>query len=313
MYLLYSTANFQVEAISLFSMQHDRYTVSMQLSGISDPNGTFIVLSLDQIVGIADRFGLHIHNPQEQMHVQELLGELMQQYSPSATGVLVSPELGHDALSNLTEGAGPLFPLERRVFDADPLSIPILASQWGVEAVRNNYGVAKLELFYNPEEKEASPKKQMVAELYDYCKHEGIDLVLELLLYIEGSDFEYKQKFPELQLAAIQELRTSCSLFALEYPLTALGAVTITAELDIPWILTARETPYDVFKEQLRTALESGARGFMGVEQFLPDLPKAGPVVFDEQAALNFIGTVGRDRMLELARITAEAGEKQHS
>ena len=276
----------------------------MKISGIRDQKDITVLLAFDQVVSIADHFGLSIHNPAEYEQLAAVLNAMMESYSPGATGVVVAPELGFDALSKAADTVGTVFSLERRMFDADPLSIPILVQQWGIEAIRNNYGVAKLELFYNPEEKEAATKKQMVAELYDYCQHEGIDFLLELLIYIEGTELEYKQRFSDLQLTAIQELRSSCSMMALEYPMTALGAVTITAELDIPWIITARDTPYEQFKEHLRTVLESGASGFLAMEQFLPPLPKTGQAVFNAEEVLQFINTTGRDRVLELARIS---------
>lgn len=278
----------------------------MNLSAISHSNIQFSLLGLDQIVAIADHFGLSLQRTEDAVFLDTLLKKMTVAYSQKMSGVILAPEFGYDALYSKTEATGVIFPLERRLYDADPLSVPILNSQWGVEAIRNNYGVAKLELFYNPEEKEAATKKQMVAEMYDYCQQEKIDFILELVIFIEGTEQEYKQRFPELQLTAIQELRTLCSCIALEYPLDALGAVTVTAELDIPWILTGRETAYDVFKEQLRTALESGAQGFMAMEQFLPEKPATGSTTFDQEKALQFITTTGRDRVLELSRIVSE-------
>lgn len=281
----------------------------MKLSSISTTTNMFSLIALDQVVSIADHLGLNLSNSQEIVALSEMMELLAKTYDPASTGMVVAPEFGFEIVSRLKDTNGVIFPLERRLFDADPLTIPILVAQWGVEAVRNNYGVAKLELFYHPDEKEASTKRQMVAELYDYCQHEKIDLMVELLIYIEGNDSEYAKLFPEVQLAAIQELRASCDLLALEYPLSALGAVTVTAELDIPWILTARDSAYEVFKEQLRTSLESGARGFVAMEQFLPPLPKSGKAQFNEAIMQQFITTTGRDRALELSRIVAESGK----
>lgn len=278
----------------------------MHLPAISNQNNLFSLLGLDQIVAIADHFGLSLQRTDDAVSLDMIIKKMMEAYSESMTGVVLAPEFGYDALYSKAEKPGVIFPLERRLYDADPLSIPILTSQWGVEAIANNYGVAKLELFYNPEEKEAATKKQMVAEIFEYCQQEKIDFILELVLFIEGTELDYKAQFPELQLTAIQELRTLCSCIALEYPLNALGAVTVTAELDIPWILTGRETSYDVFKEQLRTALESGAQGFLAMEQFLPEKPATGNTTFDQEKALQFITTTGRDRALELSRIVSE-------
>ena len=265
----------------------------MRVSAISR-DGFFSLLALDQITTLSERSGLSFRNRHEAAELEKLVLGLTQEYSGAFSGVVLSPEFGYAALEEKAEQTGVLFPLERRLLDSDPLSLPILLPGWGVEAVRGNYGVAKLELCYNPGEKEAAAKRQFVAEIYDYCQHEGIDLVLELLLYIESTPSQYSQLFPELQLQAVQDFRRSCSVMALEYPFTALSAVTVTAQLDIPWILTARDTPYDVFKEQLRTVLESGGKGFMGIEQFLGE-------------GKELMTPTGRDRVLELTRIVAEA------
>ncbi|MBP7768543.1 hypothetical protein KA082_01785 [Candidatus Woesebacteria bacterium] len=279
----------------------------MTIPSLMTSNGVGSLLALDQVVSIADHLGLSTHVAEEKAVLIQMIEQMATVYGMAGvSAAILSPELGYSALDSLPVETGVGFSLERRLYDADPLSMPILFSPWGVEAIRNNYGVAKLELFYNPEEKEAHNKKQMVAELYDYCKHEGIDFLLELVLYIEGSPKDYEARFLELQLAAIQELRASCSLLALEYPLSPLGAVTVTAQLDIPWILTARDTPYDVFKENLRSSLESGAKGYYGIEQFLPPKPTSGAAQFDKEKMLQFITTTGRDRALELSRIVSE-------
>jgi tagatose-1,6-bisphosphate aldolase len=289
----------------------------MNLKSLATEQGLFTLLATDQLVAIADRTGLTLsrpmpsenHNQIQRQATQfpQAVAELLQVYSQAVSGVGVVPEISFDQVGKLFESIGVYFPLERRLFDTDPLSVPILSQNWGVEAIRNNYSVAKLELFFNPTEREAAAKKQLVAEVYDYCQHQGIDLILEVLVYMEGSEHEYQQQFPELQLGAVQELRTLCSLMALEYPLNALGAVTITAELDVPWVVSLRNTPYPVAKEQLRTALESGARGFLALEQFLPEKPEAGSPTFDQAQFSQFVRTIGRDRVVELSRIVAES------
>ena len=281
----------------------------MKLRSIASEKSMFSLLAADQVVPILDRVGLQLIESSEVNQFASVMGRIIGQYQRTVSGVIVAPEVSFNSVEHFFTQAGVVFPLERRNFEADPLSVPILSQNWGVEATSNNYGVAKLELFYNPEEKEVASKKQLVAEIYDYCRHEEIDLLLEVLIYMEGTDLVYSQRFPELQLQAVQELRSLCSLMALEYPLSALGAVTVTAELDVPWILTMRDTPYELAKEQLRTVLESGARGFMAMEQFLPEKPLSGSAQFDEQKLHNFIETTGRDRVVELSRIVEESAE----
>lgn len=280
------------------------YTKRVRLSAISH-HQRFALLGLDQISQIADQMHLQINVEDDNLLLELFLQDLAELYSSEATGVVFSPEIGYEALHSKTEGAGPLFCLERQTSEHDPLSVPILVPRWGVEAIRNNYGVAKLQLIYNPTEAEAATKRQMVAELYDYCQHEGIDFLLDLVIYVEGTEKEYKQIFQQLQLQAIQQLRNYCDLMALEYPLDTIGAVTVTAELDVPWILSARDTAYEDLKDQLRNCLESGASGFMAIQQFLPSL--ATHQKFDRLNVKEFLKTTGRDRVIELRRIVDEA------
>ncbi|MDQ5951644.1 MAG: hypothetical protein QG639_925, partial [Patescibacteria group bacterium] len=105
---------------------------------------------------------------------------------------------------------------------------------------------------------------------------------------------------------AIQDLRNFCDVMAVEYPLDALGAVTVTAEMDVPWILSGRETPYDEFKEQVRTALESGAKGFLATTQFFPEFQKD---TYSEEDFVKYLQTFGKDRVIEMTRIVEEAAE----
>jgi len=263
------------------------------------------VLALDRLLALENQLGLTHQRAEDVEKLNTVVETLTQTYSTEVSGVVLSPQIGYSALAHKAETAGPLFALERRLDEPDPLSVPVLTSKWGVEAIRNNYAVAKLELFYQPLEVEAQTKLTMLAEMYDYCQHEGIDLLLELLVYVETTEDEYRQIFPELQLSAIRDVRKYCSLLALEYPLSALGAVTVTAELDVPWLLNCRDTEYDLSKEQLRTCLESGSKGFLALEQFLP--AKAGGRAFDQEEVDRFIHGQGRDRVLELARIVEES------
>lgn len=263
------------------------------------------LLGLDQLLVLAENAGISISDPKGTLQVEQMIIELMRQYSPLLSGVVLSPEIGFRSILQKSDLAGPIFCLERRLIEPDPLIVPLLMNNWNIETVRHNYGVAKLELFYNPTEVEAETKRLMVAELFDYCKHQAIDLILEVIVYIESTEKEYKNMFQYFQLEAVKDLRNFCSLIALEYPLDALGAVTITAELDIPWILTGRDTQYEDFKENLRTVLESGAKGFLGTSQFLP--PAAPKDSFNPEEFMRFIQTIGKDRAIELTRILGEA------
>lgn len=276
----------------------------MHLTAISR-NSMYSLLGLDQVLQLSKITGLSVSDPKQLLELENLIILFAKILTPEMSGVILSSEVGYPALSQKHLGVGPVFAVERRLIEPDPYTIPLLLQHWNVEAIRNNYAMAKLELYFNPNEEEVVTKLQMVAELYEYCKHVGIDFLLELIVVVEAKEKDYKPLFQQVQLEAVQELRKYCDLMALEFPFDALGAVTLTAELDIPWIVTAGDTPYDIFKENLRTALESGAAGYLGLEQFLPPVFKKDS--YDRSIVERFVMTQGRDRAIELGRIVTEA------
>jgi len=261
-------------------------------------NNIIGIANLSDSLEIAESFGLKAKSVDEQATAEALISDFVTELSPHVSGVCLSAEVGFGATEKLPLDSSLVFELSDMLRPKDPLSVPVLSQIWGVEQTRNNNAVAKLELFYNPQEEEARSKKQMVIELYDYCQHENIPFLLDLVLYLETSRDKYQAQFLELQLDAVQELRQYCDLMALEYPSDALSAVTLTAELDVPWIISGRGVPYETYKEQLRVALESGAVGYIVGSQFLPE-----KVTKD---ASTFLQTTVRDRAIELERIATE-------
>ncbi len=271
----------------------------------------FCLLELDRAPMLAEAMGLSIVDPAHQVVLDRLLSQMVELYSPHVSGIVLSPEHTFHHVGVLDVNCAPILSMEKKTTSVDPLIPPTFVDNWSIENIANNYAVAKLELYYHPSEEHAALKKQMVAEIYDYCHYEGIDFILELLVYHPGAEKPSLQNYTESQLVAVQEFRDSCDLMALEYLGDSLSAVTITAELDIPWIMTMRELEYDQCKRELRASLESGAQGFLIGDVFWPRLDPAlgteGQV--DVSVLEQEIAHQSRDRVLELVRITTEFGK----
>lgn len=280
----------------------------MTIDALRTKEGMITLLELDRVPVMADVLGLRLTEPQQAQILDELTSAMVRFFSPHVSGVVFSPEHTFYHISELDAHAAPILSLEKKTAAVDPLISPRFVENWGVENVANNYGVAKLELYYHPAEEQAALKKQIVAEIYDYCKYEGISFLLELLVYHQANERPSPQGLVETQLTAVQEFRESCDLMALEYLGDSLAAVTITAELDIPWILTGREQDYAQIKQDLRAALESGAQGFLLGDVFWPKIQHAeyqnGEVSVSMLVAE--IEKQSRDHVIELSRITKE-------
>ncbi len=285
----------------------------MHISALRTAQQMFCLLELDRAPMLAEAMGLSISDPTHKVILDSLMKQMVELYSPHVSGIVLSPEHSFQHAGVLDVGCAPILSMERKAASVDPMMPPTFVDNWSIENIANNYAVAKLELYYHPSEAQAALKKQMVAEIYDYCKYEGIDFILELLVYHAGSEKPSLHNYTESQLVAVQEFRESCDLLALEYLGDSLSAVTITAELDIPWIMTMRELEYDQCKRELRASLESGAQGFLIGDVFWPRLEPAvaqkGQV--DVQVLEQEIAHQSRDRVLELVRITTEFGTKE--
>jgi len=280
----------------------------MRLSNIKNTKGQFSLLDFSRVSTLAQAMSLDIDHLEQQDHLSNLTKIMMDNLSPEVSGVIVDPDFDFDLISSKVNGTGLLLSLEKKSDAVDPLSLPKMSNNWGIEHISNNYAVAKLELFYHPHEEEAMRKKQFVAEIYDYCKYEGIDLLLELMVYHSASEIPSQEVLLEAQLQSAREFSNSTDIFALEYLGNALSAVTLTAELDTPWIYNARDLSYQDFKENLRVCLDSGAQGFLAgdpfwsgdeVKKILSNL-NAGPEQED------YIKTQIRDRVIEVVRIVSE-------
>ena len=226
----------------------------------------------------------------------------------NSEGNLSSP-VTPDKRKSPAQSAGLIISLEKsHGREIDPLALPQLWSDWGVENVRQNYAVAKIELYYHPSEEQALAKKKLVAELYDYCQHLGIALLLEMVVYTPAQQSFDQAQFQDAQLTAVQEMRENCHLLALQYPLEPLATATLTTELDGPWVMIDQGYDYSQFKDLLRIGLENGTQGFLAGTSLWTDLlpVAAADGEFDLIKVKKLIQTTVRDRIIELTRITNE-------
>jgi len=268
----------------------------------------------------------------QELFILPALLRLIKTAQKPMTGVLLDPELGLSALTKTTVKSGLLLPvLSQQSAEVDPLAVPHVSQQWSLPEIANNYGVAVLTLYYHPEEENALRKKQLVAELTDYARYEGIDFLLDLVVYTPAGEEFSLERFQAAQLQAVQELRNQVQGFMLQYPLDPLACATLTTELDVPWLVHSRGLRYDEFKETLRTSLEGGAQGGVLHElawpAVLPDEarlqeawrrfqknPEAGRSELAAVAAdwlekfENQLQTTIRDQLLEVRRIVDEFG-----
>lgn len=294
----------------------------MKLSALQTTKGQYCLLELEPTF-------LESWMPATWWSAQELVRVL----SPESSGIVLSPVETYYGLEYKADTAGLVlsleFPWEREMSSTALSGLPRLVENWSIEQVRHNYAVAKLRLAYHPQTDLALKKKRLVAELYDYSKHEGIDFLLELVPEsgLETDTVDELIGLAESELIAINEFRALCDGLILRPPPTALAAATITAELDVPWLVSGRGVTYQNFKDALRLSLESGARGFVVGDSLWHDhqaedqdhISEEKSHTLEEQPHVSenqfrqLATTVWRDRLIELSRISNELAQAPES
>ena len=279
----------------------------MHLPALQSDSEMFSILELDLGYDLALDLGLDINIQGGADQLNVILKSLITNLADQPSAVVTDPIFSLPLLMDDVE-QGLILRLDEANKNTPREALPQLDSQWGVDEIANNYAVAKLELEYHPAEEAALNKKKLTAELFEYCQHVGIDLLLKLNIYSQPDETKDPVVLQETQLQAVQELRDSCHLLSIQYPSNALAAATITAELDHPWVVSLNSPDHEKNKHQLRAALENGARGFMiGAGLWLEiGSFRQEDESLDLSAIQRFIETIARDRMIELVRITNE-------
>jgi tagatose 1,6-diphosphate aldolase len=251
--------------------------------------------------------GVNIHTPVGKQVVTDLKVMFMETFSPMCSGVLVDPQFGFPAIAKKAKNTGLILSLESSGYTDERTAVPTLIQDWGVENVKNNYAVAKLLTYYNPQEENAEAKRKLVMEIGQYCHQEDIAFLLEPVIFNPFSKENLTQtQFHEAQVIAVQEFQAHCDVIKLQYPGDALACATITAELDIPWILLSRAMKYDQFKEALKISMDNGAKGFAAGRSVWQEIGefRLADGLPDMEAIRLFLNTSGKERMAELIEIT---------
>lgn len=284
----------------------------MLLPTIQSRHHMYGLLELDIAPTLANHLGLDLSLPENLQSTQTVLSKMGQVASRHLTGLVIDPIYSF-SVSQHSKQAGFLTRLNILTDEVDPLAVPILIPDYGLEEIANNYNLAKFELYYHPLEENSLKKKQLLAEIHDYCDYLDMNLLLKLQLYDFEGNGALEANFQEQQLVAAQELARTTDLIALQNPVEPLSIATLTAELDIPWILLHQQQDYEQFKQDLRLCLENGASGFLTGQALWRELVEFKQ---DDQSPNlekieQFIETTFQDRLIELMRIVDEYGEKR--
>lgn len=279
----------------------------MKIEALQTAEGMFSLVEFNDDAKFIDAFGLDLRDKGSVAIIEEIITNQIDAYS-AASGFVLDPSLSLQVFADKKIDLGIGLTLDEPQAEHDPLALPHLIGNWGVEQIRNNYACAVLTLYYHPEEEAALKKKQFLAEIHDYCQYEKIDLIVKLVIYTPANQKFTWESFRQDQLTAVEELRSLAQLFVLQYPNDSLACATLTTSLDSPWVMSDTNLDYVDFKEQLRDGLENGAKGFMIGECLFKEIESMRQTDHspDLEKINQFIKTTSRDRIIELNRIVKE-------
>jgi tagatose-1,6-bisphosphate aldolase len=282
----------------------------MTLSSIRTASGMYTIAPFDHRGSLATSLGIDLKTAAGKKTLTQLKILFMQAFSPYCSGVLVDSEYGFPSIEYKVDSCGLILTLESSGYSDEKTDVPVLMQNWGVEAVKNNYAVAKLLVYYHPQEPNAQLKRKLVMELGDSCRREGVAFLVEPVIFSLNPKVELSQaEFHEAQLQTCQELQPHCDILKLQYPGDALACATITAELDVPWILLSRGLHHDQFKEALNVSLENGCKGFAAGRSVWQEIAecKTTDGQLDLVAVQQFLQTTAVERVKELIAMTEAA------
>lgn len=295
------------------------YTYCMRLSALQTNSGFYHLFEVPSVVSLAVAVGLDLGVPENKEYLEKIGAQILQAAWAEASGILVEPTVGLQAFldqtSPLGRSAAATAPIPGLVLRLDvpnlqalPGDLPEFSPDWGVEHIRNNYGVAFLQLTYDPSEAKALEKKQIVGEIGDFCLSQDIDFIVDLKIPVSVDDPDSLASFTQRQLTAVQELRSACQMLVLQAASDPLTEATLTAELDIPWLVWGGDQPFDQLTDVVRQAMDNGAVGCLvsnSIWQDLRNLRRADQGIDDEQMG-SFLTQELPQRFQKLDQIISE-------
>jgi tagatose 1,6-diphosphate aldolase len=242
------------------------------LDQLSTGSGKLAVLAADQRTKlVAAREGAGLSTDMASLRGFKL--DLVRELSPRAAAVLLDPEIALPYVADegvLPPRTGLIVSLERSgaVRTADGLRSAALLPDAGALGVRRVGGTAAkllVRLRADREDADGANGRLITAAVED-CRANHLLLVVEVLVY--RLDDEDEAAFAGRRAGLILEgarLAEACGapFLKLEYPGGSAECAALTGGLQAPWALLSAGVDHDTFVEQLGTALDNGASGFI--------------------------------------------------
>ena len=307
------------------------------LENLSDKNGFISALAIDQRGALKKMLNKHQESEATADQIKEFKVLVSKHLTKYSSSILLDPEYGLDAAKARDKDAGLLLAYEKTGYDANAVGrLPDCLVDWSAKRLKEEGADAvKFLLYYDVDESDEinNQKKAYMERVGAECVAEDIPFFLEILSYnykdADNSTAEFAKLKPRKVIEAMKEFsnpRYNVDVLKVEVPVNmkyvegfADGEVVYTKEeaasyfkqqdeaTNLPYIYLSAGVSAKLFQDTLKFAHDSGAKfnGVLcgratwanGVEVFAKD---------GEEAAVNWLNTVGRKNIEELNEVVAK-------
>lgn len=229
------------------------------LAKLTNVHGMITIAALDHRGSLKE--SLHPDNPESttEQEIMDWKKRMVDLYRDDVAAVLLDPIYGK-TIVQADPNRGWMLSMEKTGYRGDKQArVTDILPDWSVKQAREMGACAvKLLLYYDPENVELAKQQRKVAmKVAEECQREEIVFLLEPLSYKIETDGASEV------LRIAEDLKDlPVDIFKFEYPGTREACEKITRMIKVPWVLLSAGMEYKKYKEALKVAMESGARGF---------------------------------------------------
>lgn len=246
--------------------------------------------------------------------------EIISALSRNASAVLTDPIYGLSPAMHMNGKSGLLFALEKSGYSGDSTYRKAeFFDAWTPEKLRKvGANAAKILVYYNPQNTDlADELDETIGSVIDECHKWDLPAFVEPMSYsldenVSKDSAEFAEQKVEIVVETARRLeQIGTDVLKMEFPMDykyndnhddwRAACQQISDAVSIPWVLLSAGVDFATFEQQLITACEGGASGFL-----------AGRAIWKECAAMStedrakFLDTTANDRLNRLLEIASE-------
>lgn len=271
----------------------------MTLSDFQTEDGLFTIAPFDHRGSLAKSLQLDLSKKENQDLFLKLKHLFMQTLSPHVSAVLTDPEYGIKTLEDKFPTTGLFLSLEKSGYSDDHEQMTEIYPNWGIDAIGSHKAGAKLLVYCNPKGKNQVAKYDLVKQLFDQARQQGVVFLVEPVLYAESADAwkEWDSAWIEAYLSVCENIAPYCDILKIQYPGSEEACARVT-RMHPNWILLSRGVEYQDFTQLLARSAKNGCRGFAAGRAVWQEVTKLVPNEWEK-----FLDTTAKARLLQLTQI----------